>query len=489
MNRANDIYKKTVRSSGIYGISQFLNAILGAIRSKITAVFIGPEGVGVLGILQSIMDFLRSTTGFGLDTIAVKDIASTEEKSSHEKNVTLYSVKMLYFIAAIVGASICIIFSSPLSRYAFGNSSFQIPIVLMSVTLIFITLTAWIVSTFQGLKQIKYLSYASTLGSLLSYIALIPAYYFWGIKGVVPMFIGTNGIIFLVNFYYYKKLNIKKESIPWREILRRNRESLLFGIYIVVGGFIFSGSILLLKSYINDSGGLKLAGIYQAIWAITSLCWTLILKVTNSFYFPHLCSIIGHKWRNVIYVNQQTLFVGSITLPVILFLALFSKQWLEWLYSSEFTSEHQTLFLHFVGSYLKIFITPLALVMVAKGRGVCFLLTETFFWLIYLVVFFVIYPHLNLLATGIAYIVAYLVYFPIVAMISYKLDRIHLTKKTYFLFCAVFIVLCFYTFIYLQDVQYSFFIQVAIIILCSLIVVYQLNKYFPIRTLFSRKKG
>lgn len=477
-------YKETVKSTGFYGVSQFINAILGAIRSKITALFIGTEGVGILGLLQSIMDFLRSTTGLGLDTTAVRQITSSEENT----NKALSDVKTLYFVTAIIGAICCSLFSKPFSIYVFGNTNFQFPIIFMSVTLIFITLTAWIVATFQGLKQIKYLSYASTLGSLFSFLALIPAYYFWGIMGIVPMFIGTNAIIFFINYYYYKKLKIISSPSSWKDAFKNNKQMLGLGIYLVVGGFIFTGSILLLKAFINHQEGIAFAGIYQAIWTITTLSWTLILKVANAYYFPQLCSISRYRKKTNNYVNEQTLFLAITIFPAILILCLFSKQLLYLLYSSEFVFQHQTLFLHLIGVYLKIIITPLALLIVAKGRGLIFVITELIFWLAFFIVVIILYPKYALLSTGIAYSIAYIVYIPVIVLIAYRLDKIFLNKKTWLILSCAIVTLCIYIISYFSTNKSSLYLMIFIIVLSIMLCIINLNKHISIKSLFRRKK-
>ena len=473
-------YKDTIKSSGYYGISQFINALLGVVRSKITALLIGTEGVGILGLLQSIMDFFRSTTGLGLDTTAVKQIATAQDQST-----TLTSIKKLYFLTATLGALLSIIFSKPLSIYVFDNTDFQLPIVFMSITLIFITLTAWIVAAFQGLKQIKYLSYAATLGSLLSFLALIPAYWIWGIKGIVPMFIGTNAIIFLVNYYFYRKLQIKPKSVSWKKILKDNRQMILLGGYLVVGGFIFSGSILLLKAFINNQEGLQIAGIYQAIWVITSLCWTLILKVANAYYFPQLCSISKYRAKCNLYINQQSLFLSVLILPVILGLCFFSKQLLYVMYSSDFTAQHQTLFLHLIGAYLKIIITPLALLILAKGRGFIFVITELVFWLTYFVALFLLYSEFNLLATGISYVVAYALYIPMIVGVTYHYDKAYLSKKTWIVFSLAMVIIGIFIYLYFTS---NIYLMIGIVLLTGAIMIYSLNKHIPIKSIFHRKK-
>lgn len=99
------------------------------------------------------------------------------------------------------------------------------------------------------------------------------------------------------------------------------------------------------------------------------------------------------------------------------------------MYSSDFTAQHQTLFLHLIGAYLKIIITPLALLILAKGRGFVFVVTELVFWLTYFIALFLLYSEFNLLATGISYVVAYILYIPMIVGVTYHYDKAYLSKN------------------------------------------------------------
>lgn len=485
LESSKDTYKQTLKKTGIYGFFQILNVVLGVIRSKLTAILLGEKGVGIMGLLQSIIDLARSTTGLGLDSSATKEIA-TNGDDVIERRKSLYTVKVLYLSTAILGALFCILFSGILSRRTFGTDEYQIPIVLLSLATIFVTLTAWVIASLQGLRKVEYMAYASTVGSLLSFIVLIPAYYFLRLDGIVPMFIGTNAIIFLVCYYFYRKVKIVTLHISWRELIFRSREILKLGAYLVLGGIVFSGSLLLVKSHINRSDSIESAGLYQAVWTITSLFWSMALRTANSDYYPKLCSIIGDKIESLAYINRQTSLMMAVTLPIIVGMSIFADKILFLLYNSAFEVVAPTLSLHLIGAFYKIVITPLALVLLAKNRGALFLFTEFLFWFVYLCLFFLLFPHFGVLATGISYLSAYLLYIPIIIIVVYKKDKLELNMES--LKKLLFITLL------LMVLSISYFIGLPSIRLfqCLLLVpvcvygIIEIKKYFDLNNIFSK---
>ncbi|MCK9300100.1 MAG: O-antigen translocase, partial [Bacteroidales bacterium] len=53
-------YRQIVKSTGIFGGSQLFNMLIGVFRTKVAAALLGPLGVGLIGLYQSIIDMIRS---------------------------------------------------------------------------------------------------------------------------------------------------------------------------------------------------------------------------------------------------------------------------------------------------------------------------------------------------------------------------------------------------------------------------------------------
>ena len=68
-------YKQIFKSTSIFGGSQLFTIISGIIRSKFTAIILGPSGLGLIGLLSSITELIAGVTNFGLRTIFIKRIS------------------------------------------------------------------------------------------------------------------------------------------------------------------------------------------------------------------------------------------------------------------------------------------------------------------------------------------------------------------------------------------------------------------------------
>src|SRR5208283_3783503 len=68
-------YGQILKSSAVIGGSSVVNIGLGIVRTKVMALLLGPAGVGLLGIYNSISDLARTVAGMGINSSGVRQIA------------------------------------------------------------------------------------------------------------------------------------------------------------------------------------------------------------------------------------------------------------------------------------------------------------------------------------------------------------------------------------------------------------------------------
>ena len=71
----NFTYKSIAKANSIFGGVQLINILISVVRSKFVAIFLGPSGMGMMGLFQSTLDLIKSATNMGLNTSAVRDVS------------------------------------------------------------------------------------------------------------------------------------------------------------------------------------------------------------------------------------------------------------------------------------------------------------------------------------------------------------------------------------------------------------------------------
>lgn len=487
MNRQNSSYKQIVRSTTIFGGVQVVNVLLGIARTKLVALLLGKVGVGMIGICQNIIDLIRSVSGLGIETGGIRDIAS----SSNDAEERVYKISVFKWwvaLTSILGLVICLIFSYPISVWMFGDGSYTLPVAFLSLAVFFTTLSFGQTIVLQGMRMVGAMAKASLIGNVISTIVSIGFYYFFGMKGIVPSFIIGSIILLLCANIYYRKLHIPKIRISNREALRKGFSNFQLGLFIVTASIINYASMLIIRSFLNNEMDLGSVGIFQAAWIITNNYLMLILKSMGTDYFPRLCSIGDSRAQMCKLVNEQTYIVLVVAIPVVVIMLLFSKVVLSLLYSGEFTSGELLLQWQIVGSFLKVLSWPLAFIMLAKGRGKYYLFSEVLFFAVYLGASFVLFPSFGLLAAGIGYFIAYVVYLTIVFLFGVKLCHFKWTKENIMMcFIGIFFILVAVSILRYFD-NYIFIAGGALSVIVIAYATVMLNRVFDIRELFNRFK-
>ena len=129
-------YRHILKATSLFGGVQVFNIIISIIRAKFIAIFLGPAGMGIYGLLTSTVGLIGGFTNFGLGTSAIKDVAAAYETGNHTRiSIVIIVLRRLVWITGILGALVTMILSPFLSRLIFGNNDFILAFIFISITI------------------------------------------------------------------------------------------------------------------------------------------------------------------------------------------------------------------------------------------------------------------------------------------------------------------------------------------------------------------
>lgn len=142
-----------IRSMLAMGSAQALNIVISIVRMKVLAVLVGPAGIGLLGIYNSLQDTAASVAGLGLGNSGVREIAANKDDF-----VVQSRVRMVLFAAGLLQGSTAMVliwlFRVPLARLLFGDVSRATETGLVGVSIFFGLTLASQTAVLQGLRRI-----------------------------------------------------------------------------------------------------------------------------------------------------------------------------------------------------------------------------------------------------------------------------------------------------------------------------------------------
>ena len=326
---------------------QGLSVLLQLVRTKLVAMFIGPEGVGLTSIFNQARELIHTTSNLGLDASGIRGIsasyeqwrqAGTAEQKSAAQLAMSDQISMLrswVMILAALGVLLCIVLAAPLSRFSFENYDHILEFVLLAPAVGFSTLACGELVVLRAIRRLKAIALVSMLNVVAGIIVTVPIYYLWGISGVVFALVAFGlaqaFIVMCFSFHY-----ARPRYCFGVEGLKKGLPMFQLGLSFVISGIMASGMELFIRTYINGIGSEYSVGLYQAGYTITSTYAALVFTAFESDYFPRLSGVITDLKLRCQTVSQQLEVVLMLIGPILVAMTIALPVLLPLLYTDEF---------------------------------------------------------------------------------------------------------------------------------------------------------
>lgn len=372
-----DSYSHILKYTGIFGGVQGLNILVGVIRNKFTALFLGPSGMGLLALFNSTTNFVSSSTNLGIQASGVKIISDTMPQACHARQAeAVCMVRSFSVVAALLGLIVCAVLGPLLNFITFHWGDHTLHFILLSPTVFFTILAGGETAILKATRQLKALAVQASLMALLSLLISVPIYWLWGETGII-------GVLFLTAFSQWAlALRFSSRIAPLR--LRINRRVWMRGIPLLRLGIAFmlasmmnSGSEFLIRSYLNTRGSLETVGLFNAGITIVIIYAGMIFSVMESDYYPRLSAIRGKGEAMNTCVNRQLemniMLIGPIIIAMIVGLPLI----IPLLYNDRFLGMLGMTQTAALGMLFRALYLPIEYLPLSRGESKVYLLQES----------------------------------------------------------------------------------------------------------------
>lgn len=420
MNNSSEVkdIRNILKSTSIIGGARIITLLIKVIRTKFVALFLGTYGVGLVGLYQSIIDMIRIITGLGINSSGVKEISSSSYTDLPQTALTL---KVWSIVTGFLGMLIMCMFANLISHTTFGTGEYKINIIVLSICILFTTLSESQTALLQGLRKISFMAQSSILGALLGLIIVVPIYAIWKTDGILYAMIISSIISLLVSNFYVRKINIPKIKLNIMNCFTTGYGLIKLGVFMSLSSLLTSITFYILKSHISSCLSINAVGIFQAAWTITNSYVLILLNSIATDFYPALSSVSHDNNKMNVMINQQTQLSVIIGTPMLILMIVFMPIIMRLLYTTSFTNSVPLASLFILGTFFKFVSWPICFVFPVKDRGVIILFTEVLWNVTILIITFLLWSRYELLAVGIAYIIAYVVYTLIALIINKRL--------------------------------------------------------------------
>ncbi|MCW8966910.1 MAG: oligosaccharide flippase family protein, partial [Candidatus Pacearchaeota archaeon] len=347
---------------------------------------------------------------------------------------------------------------------------------------VFLTLaTGSRMALLQGLRRVGDLARVNIIGSIVGASAGILLIYMLGNEGVLWFVLTAPAANIIVAQVYVARLRYTHISGDWLVVYRQLKIMFKIGMPLMLAAMLTLGTQLVARTLILDELGVNAAGYFQAAWTVSMLYLGFILSAMGSDYYPHLTGIIGDHKHAIRLVNQQMEMALLLAGPVLLAMITLAPWVIRLLYSDDFLPASMLLRWQVLGDVLKIVAWPMGFVVLAKGRSDVFVLTQLSWNAVYL--FFLWYglKEIGLVAAGIGFFVAYVVYAIVEWIVAGKL--IGFSVDVHNVWMAVVLLVSGWCIVFLLDVSMIVSLSAGVVstLLVAIYNINRLNKLMDMR--------
>lgn len=423
------VSKVVLKAMGIFGGVQVLNILCSLIRNKLVAMWIGPAGVGLFGIFNQALEMLNTATNLGVRNSSVRDISQAVEKrdsSMISRIITVVGRWSLWL--GLGGALITMAIAPLLSRLTFGDFNHIWHYVALSAAVLFMALTNGEYAVLQGLSKLKKLARVTVSGTLGGLLISIPMFYFLREDSVLPSII-VYALCVMAAALFTKDKEFPKAKVTSRETVSMGADFIKLGVFMTLGSFVAMLASYIFVSWLNITSGKETVGFYQAGYTLVDKYAGLVFVALGYEYYPRLARVAGSSLRLRVFVSNQINLSFMVLTPCLLAFILLRSHLVWLLYSKEFLVILTYISWGVVGTVLRATSWCLSFVMLAKGDGKIFLITESLDAVIGLTLNIVCFSLWGVDGLGFAYIAWFACYTIIVGVVYFRVYHLTISIK------------------------------------------------------------
>ena len=428
-----NFYSIILKATGAFGVFQLLRMAIRLVVGKIAAIFLGPSGLGLIGMIDNTLNLCSAISGLGLNISGVRQIASASNEEEERESISLLKKAALF--TGIFGMLLFAMLSPVISYMVFGTTSKYYWFLMLSPYFIFFNISNVNNAILQGKRKLKLLlisNFVLTLSSaILSYI-LYATFREWAI---LPVFLGTSILGFVISHWVVKKVSYQSIVMPFSELVAKSKSLIQLGyllsINVILGQVCYYGIRLFLKT---QDVSVTTLGFYEVgnVFLVSYL--GLVFSAMSNDFYPKLTTLSQDKPAFNALINQQIQVALLIVTPMVLFFYTFQYQIIKILYTINFYPVIKILSIGLLSIILKAIMWPMGFIPLALSDNKEYFRQNVAGDVFNLLLSIVGYHYFGLSGLGMAIVLNFSIFIGYLLYISKKKYDFVLNKQTFVIF-------------------------------------------------------
>ena len=415
---------------GLFGGVQVLGILCSIVRTKLVAVLIGSVGVGLFGLFNNALEMISTITNLGVRSSSVRDISQAQASGESSLVARIIVVVRRWSLwLGLGGATLTLVLAPLLSQFTFGDYDHIWGFVALSVAVLLLALTNGEQAVLQGTRLLRRLARASIWGTLGGLAISVPLFYFLRERSVLPSIVAYAACGALAVWLLRNK-DYSPVKVTNREAATMGAGFVRLGVYMTIGNFATILASYVFNAWLNHHGGTSQVGYYQAGYTLINHYTGLLFTALGMEYYPRLASVSESRLRLRVFVCQEINLALLVLAPVATAFVLFRHELVWLLYTEEFSVVLTYISWGMIGMAFRAISWCMAFVILARGDGKTYVVTETLSAIAGLILNIVCYQRWGITGLGVSFVLWYMFYTLVVAWVYYRRYHLSLSAGT-----------------------------------------------------------
>ena len=423
------IYTHILKYIGVFGGVQGLSIIIGVLRNKLVAVLLGPAGMGLVSLFNTMLNFISQATSFGISFSAIRTMSELYDAGKPEElNNYVKVVRSWTLFTALLGILTCLVLSQLLNHFIFDNEDHLYDILMLSPVVGMTAITGGEMAILKAIRQLRQMALVQLLAVLSMLLFSVPLFYYFGFRGIIPVFLFTS----LANMLITLRCSCRLFPLAWQSnFFGEGMGMVKLGIAFTLAGIMGSAAEMIVRSYLNVCGGSDVVGLYNAAYMLCITYAGVVFSAMETDYFPRLSGVNHHVADVNKMVNQQIEVALLLVSPMLCTLIIALPLLVPLLYADTFLPLISMAQIALLAMYMRAITLSVSYVMLAKGDSIAYLSMESVYDLLLVLFVLFFYQRLGFVGTGVALVVLYFVDMLLLLLFTRYRYHIRLSKQVF----------------------------------------------------------
>ena len=398
-----------IKTSLYSGISTAISLLVRLVSNKVVAVYLGTNGIFLLGQLKDFLRLSNVISGFGIENGIIKYTSEFQESELELKKILSTGLKIHLFFSLIF-STIILLFRDIISEYLSLDFESKFFFLILTVSIVSFSIHTLLMSIINGIKKIKLYVSINVISVIISAALMITLVLKYAVIGALYALIITQIMTLLVTiilFYIYRPFNFSLLFSDFKFDYFKKLSS--FSVMAIAGPTCLIISTFIVRYYISDKFDTNFAGSWEAMWRISAIYLLFLISTFKFYLIPTFSKLNNDKLKDEVFK------IWKVVIPIIILITaavyLLRDVIITILLSKEFFLINEIIFLHLLGDIIKINCWVLGNILISKADTKAFVFFQIEWSVIFVLLSYFFINAYGFWGVSLAYFITYIIHF------------------------------------------------------------------------------